>query len=110
MRLQNEGNVVYGLGPALFEEIVFDNGRVKNPNLDSYPIPSLEDVPKHLDGSALETPDAETPHGVGENALPWVAPAIANAIFRTTGVRIYDLPLTPEKVLRALRAKKEHSQ
>jgi CO/xanthine dehydrogenase Mo-binding subunit len=110
VRLQNEGNVVYGLGPALFEEIVFDNGRVTNSNLDSYPIPSLEDVPKHLASSALETPDAETPYGVGENTLPSVAPAIANAVFRATGVRIYDLPLAPEKVLRALRAKKEHSE
>jgi CO/xanthine dehydrogenase Mo-binding subunit len=110
VRLQNEGNVVYGLGPALFEEIIFDDGRVMNPNLDSYPIPSLEDVPKHLTSSALETPGSEMPHGVGENTLPSVAPAIANAIFRATGVRIYDLPITPEKMLRALRAKQEQSK
>jgi CO/xanthine dehydrogenase Mo-binding subunit len=109
VRLQNEGNVVYGLGPALFEEIDFDNGQVANPNLDSYPIPSLEDAPKHLTSSALETPDAEMPYGVGESTLPPVAPAVANAVFRATGVRIYDLPITPEKVLRALRAKKEES-
>ena len=105
VRLQNEGNVVYGLGPALFEEILFDQGRVVNSNLDSYPIPSLEDVPKHLSSSALERPDAEMPYGVGENTLPSVAPAIANAVFWATGVRIHDLPITPEKVLRALRAK-----
>ena len=110
VRLQNEGNVVYGLGPALFEEIIFDQGRVVNSNLDSYPIPSLEDVPKHLTSSALERPDAEMPYGVGENTLPSVAPAIANAVFWATGVRIYDLPITPEKVLRALRAKKEQNE
>jgi CO/xanthine dehydrogenase Mo-binding subunit len=110
VRLQNEGNVVYGLGPALFEEIDFDNGQVTNSNLDSYPIPSLDDAPKHLTSSALETPDAETPYGVGENTLPPVAPAIANAVFRATGVRIYHLPITPEKVLWALRAKKEQSE
>jgi len=109
VRLQNEGNVVYGLGPALFEEIIFDQGRVVNSNLDSYPIPSLEDVPKHLSSSALERPDAEMPYGVGENTLPSVAPAIANAVFWATGVRIHDLPITPEKVLRALRAKKEQN-
>jgi len=110
VRLQNEGNVVYGLGPALFEEIIFDRGRVVNPNLDSYPIPSLEDVPENLTSSALESPDAEVPYGVGENTLPSVAPAVANAVFRATGIRIYDLPITPEKVLRALRAKKEQSR
>jgi CO/xanthine dehydrogenase Mo-binding subunit len=110
VRLQNEGNVVYGLGPALFEEIIFDQGQVVNSNLDSYPIPSLEDVPKHLTSSALERPDAEMPYGVGENTLPSVAPAIANAVFWATGVRIYDLPITPEKVLRALRAKKEQDE
>jgi len=110
VRLQNEGNVVYGLGPALFEEIDFDNGQVANPNLDSYPIPSLEDAPKHLTSSALETPDAETPYGVGEATLPPAAPAIANAVFRATGARIYHLPITPEKLLRALRVKKEQSE
>jgi CO/xanthine dehydrogenase Mo-binding subunit len=110
VRLQNEGNVVYGLGPALFEEIIFDDGRVVNPNLDSYPIPSLEDVPKHLTSSALEAPDAKVPYGVGENTLPSVAAAIGNAVFRATGVRIYDLPITPEKMLRALRAKQEQSK
>src|ERR687885_918435 len=110
VRLQNEGNVVYGLGPALFEEIIFDDGRVVNPNLDSYPIPSLEDVPKHLTSSALEAPDAEVPYGVGENTLPSVAAGIGNAVFRATGVRIFDLPITPEKMLRALRAKQEHSK
>ena len=110
VRLQNEGNVVYGLGPALFEEIVFDDGRVVNPNLDSYPIPSLEDVPKHLTSSALEAPDAKVPYGVGENTLPSVAAAIGNAVFRATGIRIYDLPITPEKMLRALRAKQERSK
>jgi nicotinate dehydrogenase medium molybdopterin subunit len=58
----------------------------------------------------LERPDAEMPYGVGENTLPSVAPAIANAVFWATGVRIYDLPITPEKVLRALRAKKEQNE
>jgi CO/xanthine dehydrogenase Mo-binding subunit len=58
----------------------------------------------------LETPASEMPHGVGENTLPSVAPAIANAVFRATGVRIYDLPITPEKILRALRANREQDE
>lgn len=110
VRLQNEGNVVFGLGPTLFEEVIFDNGWVTNSNLDSYPIPSLEDIPEHLTSSALETPGAENPHGVGESTLPSVAPAVANAVFAATGVRVHELPITPEKMLRALRAKREKKE
>jgi CO/xanthine dehydrogenase Mo-binding subunit len=47
---------------------------------------------------------------VGENTLPSVAPAIANAVFRATGARVYELPITPEKVLRELRAKQEQCE
>lgn len=110
VRLQNEGNVVYGLGPALFEEILFEGGLVTNPNLSDYTIPSFEDVPDEMTSFALEDPHADMPHGVGENTLPPVAPAVANALFRAVGVRIYDLPITGEKVLRALRAKQEETE
>jgi CO/xanthine dehydrogenase Mo-binding subunit len=101
---QNQGCLVYGLGPALFEESVYDDGQLVNPNLSDYMIPSILDVPTRLTSTALESdaPDAEM-HGVGEMALPGLAPAIANAVFDATGVRVTDLPLTPERVLRALR-------
>ena len=102
---QNQGCLVYGLGPALFEESVYDDGQLVNPNLSDYMIPSILDVPTRLTSTALESdaPDAEM-HGVGEMALPGLAPAIANAVFDATGARVTDLPLTPERVLRALRA------
>lgn len=104
-QLQNDGNVIFGLGPALMEEMVFDEGQVYNPNLSDYPIPSMRDLPLELATSALEHEGGEL-HGIGEMILPCVAPAIANAIEDAVGVRIVDLPITPERVLRAIREKK----
>jgi len=103
-QLQNDGNVIYGLGPALFEEIIFDGGQAINPNLSDYMIPSFRDIPFELKSLCLESEEGEL-HGIGEMTLPPVAPAIANAIEDAVGVRIKDLPITAEKVLRALREK-----
>lgn len=102
VRRQNEGCVVFGLGPALFEELIFDDGQVVNPNLADYMIPSILDIPRELTSGSLESsePGADL-HGAGEMALPAVAPAIANAVFDAIGVRIRDLPMTAERVLRA---------
>ncbi len=100
-KLQNDGNVIYGMGPALMEEIVFDEGQVINPNLSDYQIPSFLDSPDELASYSLEAEGSEF-HGIGEMTLPPVAPAIANAIFDAVGVRVRDLPITPERVLRAL--------
>jgi CO/xanthine dehydrogenase Mo-binding subunit len=100
-RLQNEGNVIFGLGPALMEEMVLDSGRVVNPNLSDYILPSMVDIPTELASAALESPHGEI-HGLGEMTLPPVAPAIANAVYDAVGVRIRDLPITAEKVYRAL--------
>lgn len=100
--LQNDGNVIFGLGPTLMEEIVFDGGQVYNPNFSDYPIPSFHDIPLELVSAALEKPGAEI-HGIGEMTLPPVAPAIASAIEDAVGVRITDLPITPEKILRAIK-------
>lgn len=105
VRQQNQGSIVFGLGPALFEEVVFDAGQMVNPNMSDYMIPSILDVPVRLTSSALESDDPRAElHGVGEMAVPALAPAIANAVFHATGVRITTLPLTPERVLRALRS------
>lgn len=100
--LQNDGNVVFGLGPALLEEVVADNGQIINTNLSDYQIPSLLDTPVELGSTLVESPEHGEFHGIGEMTLPPVAPAIANAVFDAVGVRIRDLPLTAEKVLRAL--------
>ena len=107
-RLQNEGNVVFGLGPALLEEVVFDHGQPVNPNLSDYMLPSFLDVPADLVTRLLEAEGAEI-HGIGEMTLPPVAPAIANAVFDAVGVRIRDLPITAEKVLRAWKERARHA-
>jgi len=101
-QLQNDGNVIFGLGPAVMEEIVMDGGQPTNPNLADYAIPSIRDIPPELISVCIESEEGEL-HGIGEMTLPPVAPAIANAIEDAVGVRIKDLPVTAEKVLRALR-------
>ena len=101
-KLQNDGNVIYGLGPALLEEVIFDGGQATNPNFSDYMIPSIQDIPLVLESVSIETEAGEI-HGIGEMTLPPVAPAIANAIEAAVGVRLKGLPLTAEKVLRALR-------
>ena len=103
-QLQNDGNVIFGLGPTLMEEIVYDGGQATNPNLADYAIPSIRDIPVELISICIESGEGEM-HGIGEMTLPPVAPAVANAIEDAVGVRIKDLPITAEKVLRALREK-----
>jgi CO/xanthine dehydrogenase Mo-binding subunit len=101
--LQLEGSTIFGLGQALFEEMAYDDrGQLLNVNLGDYNIPSFEDIPKKLDPRALEHTGSEELHGIGETLLPPVMAAIGNAVYNAVGVRIRDLPLTPEKVLREL--------
>lgn len=103
-QLQNDGNVIFGLGPTLMEEMIMDGGQVTNPNLADYSIPSIRDIPLELISVCIESDEQEM-HGIGEMTLPSVAPAIANAIEDAVGVRIKDLPITAEKILRALQEK-----
>src|SRR4029079_4218399 len=91
-----------GLGRGLSERAVSDTGRVHTPTLSDYMIPSFEDVPTKLTVELLEPVGVTEVHGIGETALPPARPAIANAVARAIGARIYDLPLTPAKVLEAL--------
>jgi CO/xanthine dehydrogenase Mo-binding subunit len=101
-RLQDDGNVIYGLGPSLYEELIFDEGKIVNDTFAGYKIPAFGDLPAALTGQTLEGETDEI-HGIGEMTLPPVSPAIANAIFDALGIRIYDLPLTAEVVLRHLK-------
>jgi CO/xanthine dehydrogenase Mo-binding subunit len=101
--LQIEGATTFGLGQVLFEELVQDtNGSISNPNLSDYMIPSFQDVPAQLTVHMLEPHGVTDVHGVGETAIPPARPAIGNAISRAVGFHFLDLPITPEKVLRAL--------
>jgi CO/xanthine dehydrogenase Mo-binding subunit len=99
--LQTEGSIAFGVGHALFEEMVFDGGQLQNGNLGDYMLCSFRDLPE-VGVSVVEHLDANDIYGLGETSLPPVTPAIGNAVFRATGVRICDLPITPEKVLRGL--------
>jgi CO/xanthine dehydrogenase Mo-binding subunit len=101
--LQNEGSMIMGLGSALFEAIDFADGHVANANLSDYEIPAFADLPGELTHDLLERDVAEI-HGLGETALPPVAPAIGNAL-GSLGLHLTDLPLTPESVLQAVDAK-----
>lgn len=101
--LQSEGNVAFGVGQALFEEMDFDDGQLRGANLGEYQVASFEDMPRRLQVSLLEGGEGAEVHGLGETALPAVCPAIGNAVARATGVRLTGLPLTPERVLSAVR-------
>ena len=103
---QIAGGVAQGIGMALSEEILLRDGHTLNPNLMDYVIPTALDVPD-IHFIHVETHDDTGPYGakcVGEPSLIPTAPAILNAIYDAVGVRIYDLPATPEKILRALKA------
>jgi CO/xanthine dehydrogenase Mo-binding subunit len=104
---QIEGAVVTGVGTALMEELTLKDGRVLNPNFRDYRIPTAMDSPP-VTSLFVEAPHQDGPFGakgVGEPALAPTAPAIGNAVYDAIGVRIKDLPLTPEKILKALREK-----
>jgi len=106
---QIEGGVVMALGYALYEESEIEDGRVLNPNYADYHLPTSLDIPS-IEVKMVETDDPEGPFGakgIGECAAIALAPAIANAIYDAVGVRVYALPITPEKVYRELLGKKK---
>jgi len=106
---QIAGSVMQGIGYALMEELRIEDGRVTNPSFGDYKIPTIMDVPE-LSTILLESDSGVGPYkikSIGESPVGPVAPAIANAIEDAVGVRIRDLPITAEKVYRALQAKKQ---
>jgi CO/xanthine dehydrogenase Mo-binding subunit len=101
---QIEGAVVQGIGYGLTEELGVDEGRVDTVNFGDYKIPNIKDIPA-LNTVVLASESGPGPYkakGIGENPIGPVAPAIANAVADAVGVRIIDLPITAEKVYRAL--------
>jgi CO/xanthine dehydrogenase Mo-binding subunit len=105
---QDEGAVVNAIGHSLFEEMIYKDGQLLNPNLVDYRVPGFGHLPKHFESILVENHNGPGPFGskgTGEGGLLPVAPAIGNAVCQATGLRFYDLPLTPEKVWRALRAR-----
>jgi CO/xanthine dehydrogenase Mo-binding subunit len=103
---QDEGAAVQGLGHTLFESLVYENGQPLNAGLIDYRVPRFADLPEQFDSKLIENEDGPGPYGakgMGESGIVSVAPAVGNALYRATGKRIRELPLTPERVWRALR-------
>jgi isoquinoline 1-oxidoreductase len=94
---QVEGALVMGLGAALFEEIRFEAGVIGNASFGDYRVPRIDDVPP-VEVILLDRPEI-SPAGAGETPIVAIAPAIANAIFAATGVRLRSLPLVPRGVV-----------
>ena len=108
---QIQGSISMGLGQALQEEMVWNRGRLMNPSMLEYKSPSTLESPE-IDTILVESIDPEGPYGAkeaGEGSLAAVIPAVANAIYDAVGVRITSLPITPEKVLRALREEEKQA-
>jgi nicotinate dehydrogenase subunit B len=99
--IQMEGCITMGLGYALTEEIQFEGGKILNRNFDSYHLPRFSWVPK-IDTVILDKFNEPT-QGGGEPAIINMGAVIANAIFDATGARLYQLPMTPERILEALK-------
>jgi CO/xanthine dehydrogenase Mo-binding subunit len=101
---QEEGAAMMGIGHTFFEQMVYDGGQLLNPSLIDYRVPVMSDLPGEYRSILVENGDGPGPYGakgIGESGLIPTAPAVANAIARAIGVRITDLPMTPERVWRA---------
>jgi isoquinoline 1-oxidoreductase len=91
LRNQMEGAIIMGLGPALSEEVEFADGEIKSTSFASYRVPHFKDVPK-IETHAMDRKDVDAA-GAGETPIIAIAPAIANAVFHATGVRIRSMPM-----------------
>jgi len=98
---QTEGSIVFGLGHLLREKITIRQGRVQEQNYTDYQVPRMSDAP-NIEVRVISTDNPPT--GAGEDGQPLVAGAIGNAIARLTGVRLRELPFSPERVKGALNA------
>jgi isoquinoline 1-oxidoreductase len=97
LKNQAEGAIIQGLGGALFESIEFENGRILNPSFSGYRVPRFSDMPS-IEVVLLDRKDLPSAGG-GETPIVAVAPAVGNAIFDATGVRLRGLPLAPKGLL-----------
>jgi len=103
---QDEGSAMMGFGHTFYESIQFDGGQIINPTLVDYKVPTFDDVPHEFESILIEDGNGPGPYGskgLGEGGIIPVAPAVANAVAWSTGARVKTLPLTPERVWRALR-------
>jgi 4-hydroxybenzoyl-CoA reductase subunit alpha len=108
---QLEGSVVGGMGQALYEDVIVEKGQVLNPSFLDYGFPTFMEMPE-IQAIEIVTDDPLGPFGAkeaGEGTQLSPAPAIVNAIYDAIGVNFMDLPVTSEKVLKALEEKRNRS-
>ena len=98
--MQMEGCMMMGLGYTLTEEVHFKEGQIQDLNFDTYEIPHFSWLPK-LEAVLVENPDVP-PQGGGEPAIICMGAVIANAVFDATGIRFFELPMTPERVKKGM--------
>jgi CO/xanthine dehydrogenase Mo-binding subunit len=110
---QDEGSAMMGIGHTFYEAYHWDSGQIINSSLVDYKVPTFDDVPDEFESILIEDANGPGPYGakgLGEGGIIPVAPAIANAVFWSTGARVKDLPLTPEKVWRAIKNQKKENK
>ena len=100
IQAQMESAIVFGLSAALHGTITFKNGRVQQSNFDDYQVLRMDEMPE-VEVFIVESLD--NPGGIGEPGVPPIAPAVANAVFAATGVRLRQLPMTAERVKEAMK-------
>ena len=104
-KAQTDGGAVMGFGHALFEETIYQEGQLQNGDPFQYRLPVMKDIPEVFYSSMLEKGDGPGPFGskgMSQTSIVTVAPAIGNAIYDALGVRVRSLPISPEKILRAM--------
>lgn len=107
-KAQVEGGMMQALGTVLFEELKLKDGKVLNKSFVDYKIPTIDNAPGTFIAMGVEHPEETGPYGargIGEPAMVPGAPAIANAIYNATGCRFTEMPITPERMLKALQEK-----
>lgn len=107
-KAQVEGGMMQALGTVLFEELKLKDGKVLNKSFVDYKIPTIDNAPETFIAMGVEHPEETGPYGargIGEPAMVPGAPAIANAIYNATGCRFTEMPITPERMLKALQEK-----
>ncbi|HVN72144.1 MAG TPA: xanthine dehydrogenase family protein molybdopterin-binding subunit [Desulfomonilia bacterium] len=97
---QMESGIIFGLSAALHGAITLKDGRVEQDNFNNYPVLRMNETPQI---EVYIVPSTEKPGGVGEPGVPPIAPAVANAVFAATGLRLRVLPMTPEAMLNAMK-------
>jgi len=107
-RGQDEGAAIFGIGLSLFEELVYEDGRLLNPNLVDYRLPKFRDLPEFFSTHILEEGGGPGPYGakgLGEGGILAVAPTLCNAVYDAIGIRIEEVPLSGERVWSTIQTK-----